>query len=181
MVNKDEDLDWTSEFSNMEFIGVSDKSSFSKVVQGKNGFEKEWKKNNQRHKYKLVFWGVLWLKKKGGRENRVAGKRKCWSRFFDQPTWFYVNGNDTIKRKRILEKKRRIARALFLRLWEWVRSSAQGALASHRSTAISSIMTGKKEGPYKKYRQVVTVHVAGFSGKQTDTKMVLEVQVIYCK
>ena len=105
MVNKDEDLDWTSEFSNMEFIGVSDKSSFSKVVQGKNGFEKEWKKNNQRHKYKLVFWGVLWLKKKGGRENRVAGKRKCWSRFFDQPTWFYVNGNDTIKRKRILEKK----------------------------------------------------------------------------
>lgn len=66
MVNKDEDLDWTSEFSNMEFIGVSDKSSFSEVVQGKNGFEKEWKKNNQRHKYKLVFWGVLWLKKKKG-------------------------------------------------------------------------------------------------------------------
>lgn len=55
-------------------------------------------------------------KKKKGRENRVAGKRKCWSRFFDQPAWFYINGNDTIKRKTILEKKRRIARALFLRL-----------------------------------------------------------------
>lgn len=56
------------------------------------------------------------VKKKKGRENRVAGKRKCWSRFFDQPAWFYINGNDTIKRKTILEKKRRIARALFLRL-----------------------------------------------------------------
>lgn len=41
MVNKDEDLEWTTEFSNMEFIGDSDKSSFREEVQGKNGFEKE--------------------------------------------------------------------------------------------------------------------------------------------
>ena len=52
MVNKDEDLekkkdeDLVTEFSNMEFsnmgfIGDSDKSSFSEEVQGKNGFEKE--------------------------------------------------------------------------------------------------------------------------------------------
>lgn len=34
MVKKDEDLEWTTEFSNMEFIGDSDKSSFSEEVQG---------------------------------------------------------------------------------------------------------------------------------------------------
>jgi len=59
---------------------------------------------------------VVKKKKKKGREIRVAGKRKCWSRFFDQSACFCVNGNDAIKRKTILEKKRRIARALYLRL-----------------------------------------------------------------
>ena len=46
----------------------------------------------------------------------MPGKGKYWSRLFDQCACFYVNGNDTIKRKTILEKKRRIDRALFLRL-----------------------------------------------------------------
>lgn len=50
------------------------------------------------------------VKKKRVERTGWQVKGKCWSRFFDQPAWFY-NGNDTIKRKTILEKKRRIARA----------------------------------------------------------------------